>query len=152
MGTLSIPPSSAAVSARMRRTPRRDTPAELELRSLLHGRGWRFFVDRAPLASNRRKRADIVFPRYRVAVFLDGCFWHGCPIHGTAPKANAAWWRAKLDANQRRDTATNAELETAGWAVVRVWEHEDPIAAADRVERALRRRRGFRAALQKADK
>jgi DNA mismatch endonuclease, patch repair protein len=130
-----------AVSARMRRTRGRDTPAELALRSALHRRGMRFYVDRAPLPRFPRRRADIVFPRVHVAVFLDGCFWHGCPEHATWPKANAEWWRAKIEANRSRDAATNAELEAAGWAVVRVWEHSDPELAADEVAARVCERR-----------
>jgi DNA mismatch endonuclease (patch repair protein) len=90
--------------------------------------GLRFRVDVSPFAEFR-SRADILFPRSRVAVYVDGCFWHGCPTHGTWPKANAAWWRTKIEANRRRDVAVTAELISLGWAVVRVWEHEDPNTA-----------------------
>lgn len=102
------------------------------MRRLLHARGLRYRVDTAPLPGVRR-RADVVFTRVRVAVFVDGCFWHLCPVHGTSPKANGAWWRDKLEANVRRDRDTDARLAEAGWVVVRVWEHEPPAAAADRV-------------------
>jgi DNA mismatch endonuclease, patch repair protein len=129
-------PASRAVSDRMARTGQRDTAAELRVRSELHSRGLRFRVDRAPISGVRR-RADVVFTRRRVAVFIDGCFWHGCPDHGTWPKHNADWWREKINANVRRDRDTNSRLEEAGWTVVRIWEHEDPVDAADRVERAL---------------
>jgi DNA mismatch endonuclease, patch repair protein len=112
----------------MRATGRRDTPIERQIRSLLHRAGLRFRVDVSPLAV-LRSRADIVFRRSRVAVYVDGCFWHGCPTHGTWPKANATWWRAKIEANRRRDVAITAELISSGWAVVRVWEHEDPSIA-----------------------
>ena len=84
-----------------------------------------------------RRRGDIVFPRARVAVYVDGCFWHGCPEHGTWPKANAAWWRDKITANQARDRDTDHKLRAAGWTPVRVWEHESLIEAADRVTAAL---------------
>src|SRR5262245_19709050 len=124
--------SSQAASERMKQTARRDTGAELRLRRALHQRGLRYFVDRPPIASDRRRRADIVFPRARVAVFVDGCFWHGCYEHASWPKANRAWWRSKIEANRRRDTATNKSLRAEGWHVVRVWEHEDPEAAAER--------------------
>lgn len=120
----------------MARTGRRDTAHELLLRSAVHRRGLRFFVDR-PVAPGQRRRPDIVFPRAKVAVFSDGCFWHGCPEHATWPKANAEFWREKIESNQRRDRDTDRVLERAGWTVVRVWEHEDPEAAADRVVAAV---------------
>ena len=128
---------SEATRARMRRQARRDTRPELALRRELHRRGRRFFVDRAPLKGLRR-RPDLVFPRRRVAVYVDGCFWHSCPVHASSPKNNAEWWAAKLAGNVVRDRDSDARLVEAGWVVVRVWEHEDPAAAADRVERALR--------------
>jgi DNA mismatch endonuclease (patch repair protein) len=116
-------PSSPGVQKRMRATRRRDTPLELEVRSLLHRAGFRFRVDTRALPE-ARSRADIVFPKRRVAVFVDGCFWHSCPIHGSQPKANAEWWREKLAANRARDTRATLELRRAGWTVVRIWEHE----------------------------
>lgn len=124
---------------RMQGTRRRDTPAEIALRRELHRRGLRYRVDFPPLAGIRRK-ADVVFLRRKVAVFCDGCYWHGCPDHGTWPKANAAWWREKIEANKRRDRGTNAQLSSAGWTVIRVWEHEDPKLAANRIEALLRKR------------
>lgn len=122
----------------MARTGRRDTVAELRLRSELHRRGYRYRVDYPPLRGVRR-RADIVFTRRRLAVFVDGCFWHGCTEHATWPKNNAAWWRAKLEDNRRRDRDTDRRLREAGWCVLRVWEHEDPAQAAERIASALRR-------------
>jgi DNA mismatch endonuclease (patch repair protein) len=124
----------------MSRTARRDTKPELALRRLLHGRGLRFRVDRAVLA-DRRRRADIVFGPAKVAVYVDGCFWHGCPIHATWPKANAEFWREKIEANQARDRDTDKRMERAGWHVERVWEHELPQEAADRIEQIVRSRR-----------
>lgn len=123
----------------MARTHGRDTKPEILIRSELHRRGLRFRVDQAPL-SDMRRRADIVFTRQRVAVFVDGCFWHCCPMHATWPKNNAAWWRAKLETNQRRDRDTDRRLSEAGWGVVRIWEHEDALAAVDRIEALLRKR------------
>jgi DNA mismatch endonuclease (patch repair protein) len=123
----------------MRATRQRDTPLELALRSELHRRGLRYFVDRAPIQGWRR-RADIVFPRAKVAVFVDGCFWHGCPEHGTWPKTNADWWREKIETNVRRDRDTDERLEQAGWVSIRVWGHEDAACAADRVEHLVRSR------------
>ena len=119
----------------MRATRQRDTAAELAIRSALHRAGLRYLVDRRPIPESRR-RADIVFPRERIAVFVDGCFWHGCPKHGTTPRANRAWWLAKLAANERRDRDTDRCLTEAGWTVSRFWEHEDPLEVAQRI-RAL---------------
>lgn len=118
----------------------RDTKPELQLRSLLHRRGLRFRVDRRVLKGVRR-RADIVFGPARVVVFVDGCFWHGCPEHGTWPKANAKFWREKIEANRARDADTDKRLREEEWEVIRVWEHEDPEGAADRVESRVRQRR-----------
>lgn len=132
--------TDAATSARMARQRRRDTVPELALRRELHRRGARFFVDRAPI-SGLRRRADLVFPRLRVAVYVDGCFWHRCPEHATDPKRNADWWADKLAGNVARDRRTDTELTTEGWQVVRVWEHENAEAAADRVQAALETRR-----------
>lgn len=86
-----------------------------------------------------RRRVDICFPKLKVAVFVDGCFWHVCPDHSTSPMSNAAWWRDKLARNQQRDGESDAHLAARGWTVVRVWEHEDPEAAADKIEVALGR-------------
>src|SRR5207253_3299986 len=98
-------------------------------------------VDRSPLPG-LRSRADIVFGPARVAVYVDGCFWHSCPDHGTRPKANAEWWNRKLNRNQERDAETDRILQENGWEVVRIWEHEDPVAAAERVEELVRMRQG----------
>ncbi len=118
---------------------RRDTKPELAVRRAVWHRGLRYRVDDAPLPGMRR-RADMVFRRARVAVYVDGCFWHSCPEHATIPKANRDWWVDKLETNVRRDRDTDERLETAGWTVVRIWEHEDPNVAADRVETAVRPR------------
>ena len=131
-------PSSQAARVRMQHTPQRDTPCELAIRKELHRRGVRFHVNRKPLSSTRRT-ADIVFIRKRIAIFVDGCFWHQCPKHGTVPKANRAWWVNKFKANRVRDHDTNTSLKSAGWCVVRVWEHESPLRATDRIMRALAR-------------
>lgn len=125
-------PSSPAVRDQMSRLGQRDTAPELALRSELHRRGLRFRVDRAPVPGIRT-RADLVFPREKVAIYVDGCFWHGCPDHGTMPKANADFWGPKLARNKERDREIDGALAAEGWTVVRVWEHEDPVAAADRV-------------------
>jgi DNA mismatch endonuclease (patch repair protein) len=122
----------------MKSQQRRDTKPETALRSELWRRGLRYRVDFK--AVGRRRRVDIAFTRAKVAVFVDGCFWHRCPEHGSLPKANHAWWRQKLEANERRDRDTDRELIEAQWLIIRVWEHEDPIEAADRVEAAVRAR------------
>ncbi len=117
---------------------RRNTTTELAVRRLLHAWGLRYRVDYAPLPSLLRRRADIVFTRARLAVFIDGCFWHGCPKHATQPKRNAEYWAPKLARNTERDADTNAALENAGWRVLRYWEHEAPKDVAMRIERAVR--------------
>lgn len=129
---------SEAVRRSMQSNRGRDTGPELRLRSELHRRGLRYFVDRAPIKDVRR-RADLVFPRKKVAVFVDGCFWHGCPEHHTVSKTNAEYWAAKVETNRWRDRDTDALLEAEGWTVVRVWEHDAVEIAADRVERAVRK-------------
>jgi DNA mismatch endonuclease, patch repair protein len=134
-------PSSVGVSERMSRVRRRDTAPELELRSELHRRGLRYRVDRRPL-KGIPSRADLVFGPAKVAVYVDGCFWHSCPEHGTMPRSNEAFWQEKLARNQERDATTNAALAEAGWTVVRIWEHEEIAEAADRVEAAVREGRG----------
>lgn len=121
----------------MRANRRRDTRPELALRSELHRRGLRFRVDFAPV-QGLRCRPDVVFTRARVAVFVDGCFWHSCPVHGTRPTANGAWWAAKLDGNRARDRWNDAALAAEGWHVIRIWEHERPEEGADWVETFLR--------------
>lgn len=124
----------------MARTGSRDTAPEIALRRELHRRGFRFRVDR-PVLSDRRRRVDIVFGPTKVAVFVDGCFWHGCPVHATQPRANSAYWQDKIATNQHRDRDTDRQLEASGWAVIRVWEHEDPVDAAGRIEAVVRQRR-----------
>lgn len=128
--------SSPDALARMKAAKRRDTKPELLLRSALHRAGYRFRVDVA-IGPLTRRRADIVLARHRVVVFVDGCFWHGCPRHASWPKANAAWWRAKILANRARDRDTDTRLRAAGWTVIRVWEHETVEAAAARIGRRL---------------
>jgi DNA mismatch endonuclease (patch repair protein) len=133
-------PSSPDASNRMVRQRQRDTDVERALRSQLHRMGLRFRVHRRPLKGLRRE-ADIVFSSARVAVFVDGCFWHGCSAHGTWPRANAEWWRQKLETNIARDRDTDSQLREAGWEPVRVWEHERPNEAAARVAEVVSQRR-----------
>lgn len=121
----------------MQRQGRRDTAAELAIRREVWRRGLRYRIDVAPIPALRR-RADLVFTRARVAVYVDGCFWHRCPTHATLPKANSQWWLEKLDANVRRDRDTDQRLAETGWLVIRIWEHEDAGSAADMIEAAVR--------------
>ncbi|MCF7552405.1 very short patch repair endonuclease [Pseudonocardia sp. WMMC193] len=121
----------------MRSNKGRDTGPELALRSAVHALGLRYRVNARPLKGVRRT-ADLVFSRARVAVFLDGCFWHGCPEHHTVAKTNGEFWARKVSENRRRDRDTDAKLAAAGWRSVRVWEHEDPVVAAERVRAAVR--------------
>ena len=129
--------SSAVASATMRANRRRDTKPELRLRSALHRRGWRFRVDFPIVTTGRKVRPDLVFPKRKVAVFVDGCFWHSCPAHGQRPKANAPYWEHKLNLNKDRDLADTRALLNDGWEVVRVWEHEPTDRAVTMVESAL---------------
>jgi len=132
-----VPPaSSELIRRRMSTTKRRDTGPELALRAELHRLGLRYVVDRP--VDGTRGRADVVFVSARVAVYVDGCFWHGCPDHGTVPKQSREWWVAKIEANRRRDADTDARLRAAGWRVLRFWEHDDPTAAARKVLKAVR--------------
>ncbi len=117
----------------------RDTLPELAVRSGLHRRGLRYRVNARPEPALRRT-ADLVFVGARVAVFIDGCFWHGCPQHATRPQKNAEWWAAKLDRNKERDTDTSRQLEQSGWLVLRFWEHEPTEKIVDAVEDAVRAR------------
>lgn len=123
----------------MQNQRRSGTAPELALRRELWRRGLRYRVD-VPLVG-RRRRADIVFSTAKLAVFVDGCFWHSCPVHGSLPKNNAEWWQQKLDANRRRDGDSDSSLIANGWSVVRVWEHEDMRLAADRIEPLVRSKR-----------
>lgn len=121
----------------MRANRSRDTAPELAVRRQVHRLGLRYRVGTRPLPAIRRT-ADLVFRGARVAVFIDGCWWHGCPEHSTAAKTNAAFWSGKIAANRERDADTNRRLAEAGWSVVRVWEHDDPAEAALRVAEAVR--------------
>lgn len=130
-------PLDAAVSRRMRRNRKRDTRPEVALRSALHARGARFRVNLLIQLEGLAVRPDVVFTRRRLAVFIDGCFWHGCPHHGNVPRRNSDYWRPKLERNSRRDGIVNDALVGAGWDVLRVWEHEPVNEVADKVMDAL---------------
>jgi DNA mismatch endonuclease Vsr len=126
------PASDKQTQNRMKRQAGRDTKPEMLLRRALTRHGLRYRVEYAPVEGLRSK-ADIVFPRARIAVFVHGCFWHGCPDHSRPTKSNTKWWADKIAANLQRDAETIAVLEEAGWMVVRVWEHEAPGLAAERI-------------------
>ncbi len=133
--------SNPSVRAIMRANRHRDTRPELALRSAIHGMGLRFRVNARPLKSVRRT-VDIVFPKVKVAVFVDGCFWHGCDEHyRPATGANSDFWHAKIAGNKSRDADTDRKLREEGWTVIRVWEHEAPEDAALRVSDTVRTRR-----------
>jgi DNA mismatch endonuclease (patch repair protein) len=122
----------------MRGNRRTDTKPETELRCALHARGLRFRKDfRVSTEKGANTRADIVFPRQRVAVFIDGCFWHGCPEHCRVPARNREYWVAKIGRNRVRDESLTAALEESGWHVLRIWEHVPLGIAADCIEAAL---------------
>ncbi|MGW1954195.1 very short patch repair endonuclease [Streptomyces sp. NPDC001920] len=124
----------------MSRQLSKNTAIELAVRRLLHSAGLRYRVE-YPVPGMARRRIDVAFTSVKVAVLIDGCFWHGCPEHATQPKANAEWWRQKLDRNMARDAETTAHLTAAGWEVLRFWEHESAEAVALRVSATVERRR-----------
>jgi DNA mismatch endonuclease (patch repair protein) len=132
--------STPAARALMQRNRRRDSLAEVQLRSALHRLGLRFRVDH-PIrcGPSRPIRPDVVFTKARLAVFVDGCFWHGCPDHGRPPKANSNYWSAKIALNQDRDRRQASVLAAAGWTVLRVWEHEPADEAAQAIAAAWTR-------------
>lgn len=137
----SVSPSSPEASRRMARVRQRGTDVEIELRRALHALGLRYRLQ-VPLSKKPRRVADIVFIGARVAVFVDGCFWHGCPLHATWPKENAGFWRAKIEANRARDADTTRRLRELGWEVIRVWSHEDPVEAARLIHDRVLERKG----------
>lgn len=130
-------PSTPAATIIGKANRRTETKPEQRLRSELHRRGLRFRKDLLIRAGGIRTHADIAFTRRRLAVFVDGCFWHRCPEHGTSPKSNTDYWAPKLQANVDRDRRVDAALRADGWTVLRIWEHEALEAAADRVQHAL---------------
>jgi DNA mismatch endonuclease, patch repair protein len=133
--------TSPGVRRSMQSNRGRDTSPELALRRALHALGLRYRVDYPPLPTHKRRRADVVFTKARVAVFIDGCFWHGCPDHHTVAKANAAYWANKVAQNRRRDRETDELLKNAGWRTIRIWEHQSAEHAAHEIERLVRRSR-----------
>lgn len=135
-------PKASSENARrtMRANKRKDTSIELAIRRRLHASGLRYRVDHPADVSDRRRRADIVFTRAHIAIFIDGCFWHGCPEHYVEPKTNPEYWRPKIARNRARDLDSTCRLQEAGWTVMRFWEHEDPDLVASRITAAVRPR------------
>jgi len=122
----------------MRSNRRRDTAPERAVRSALHQAGLRFRVDLPiRLGDGRTVRPDVVFTKQRIAIFIDGCFWHGCPAHGTSPATNRQYWAPKIEENRRRDLRNTKELEAQGWRVIRAWGHDEPIALVERMMSAM---------------
>lgn len=132
--------SSKAALNRMKAAKTRDTAPEIALRSELHRRGLRYRIDVRPVKELNR-RADIVFRSAKVAIFVDGCFWHGCPKHGTQAKTNAEFWQNKIKRNQARDAETNQLLKRAGWKVIRVWEHENTKKVSEKIQKIVMERK-----------
>jgi DNA mismatch endonuclease (patch repair protein) len=137
-------PSSAAASAVMRANRKTGSKPEMRLRSELHRRGLRFRKNLLIRLGSLSVRPDIVFPAQRVAVFVDGCFWHRCPEHGVHPRANADYWQRKLDRNVVRDERVDTELLRAAWLPIRAWEHEAADEAADSIKQVVEERRSIR--------
>lgn len=142
-----IPPSSPEVSRRMAKVRQTGTGAEMALRRELYRMGLRYRVNFQILQKPRRL-ADVAFPGLKIAVFVDGCFWHGCPEHSTWPKKNAEFWKQKIESNQARDIDTNRKLNEIGWIVLRFWAHESPIVAANLVRNAVEATRARRSQSQ----
>jgi DNA mismatch endonuclease (patch repair protein) len=132
--------STPEARRRMQRVRQKNTLAEAVLRRELHARGLRYRIH-VPVLTKPRRVADVALNGLRVAIFVDGCFWHGCPLHATWPKRNAEFWRAKILANQERDRDTDERLHSQGWMVVRVWAHEPPDQAAGRIAKIIEERK-----------
>lgn len=126
------PPVSPAVRRNMQANRGRDTGPEMLIRSALHAMGLRFRVSQ-PLPFDRRRRADITFPRVGLYVFVDGCFWHHCSEHFVVPKTRTEFWMTKILGNEARDAETNERIRQSGGTVIRIWEHDDPIEAVNRI-------------------
>jgi DNA mismatch endonuclease, patch repair protein len=137
-------PTSKAASAVMRGNKKVDTRPELAVRRRLHALGLRYRVNHLLTLPELKVRPDVVFLRVRVAVFVDGCFWHGCPAHGTKPRSNATYWYSKILRNQERDQRIDAVLRANGWQVIRAWEHEDPNAVSKMIAYAVEAKRSAR--------
>lgn len=134
--------SSEATRKTMRGNRGRDTKTELRVRRLVHAAGLRYRVNARPEPGLRRT-ADLLFTRVKVAVFIDGCYWHGCPEHFTMPATNLDYWSGKIERNRARDLETTSLLEERGWLVLRFWEHEPPSSVAERIGQEVRARRSI---------
>jgi DNA mismatch endonuclease, patch repair protein len=132
--------STSAARAVMQGNRSRDTKPELALRSAVHALGLRYRVASRPLAGVRLT-ADLVFRSAKVAVFVDGCFWHGCPVHSKQVITNSDYWTTKIRRNQRRDATFDDALRSEGWLPIRVWEHQAPSEVALLISKAVRDRR-----------
>ena len=130
-------PRNAAATAVMRGNRSSDTKPEVILRSILHRRGARFRKGFRIVTPSLTVRPDIVFPRRHLVVFVDGCFWHGCPEHGSQPASNAEYWRQKFERNRNRDARVSEALISSGWEVMRIWEHVPPEEAAAQILQTL---------------
>jgi DNA mismatch endonuclease (patch repair protein) len=135
---------SAARSQNMAAVKRSNTAPEIQLRRALHAAGFRYRTDYPIRLGGRLIRPDIAFTRSRVAVFIDGCFWHSCPLHGQIPATNTEFWATKLEANAERDRRQNQLLTDAGWLVVRLWEHDSVDVGATAVMVAVASRKSLR--------
>jgi DNA mismatch endonuclease (patch repair protein) len=133
-------PTNHHATVTMRANRRARTSPELALRSALHAAGLRFRIDYLVRATSGSVHVDVAFPRRRIAVFIDGCFWHACPIHGEMPQSNQDYWQPKLQRNRQRDERNNDQLLGAGWRVIRVWEHEPTASSRRRIVAAVRER------------
>ena len=131
-----VPSSSPEASRLMAKVRQKGTDAEIALRRELYRRGMRYRVDYEVLKKPRRV-ADVAFPGLKIAIFVDGCFWHGCPEHATWPKQNAEFWRKKIETNRLRDADTNSRLLDVGWMVLRFWEHQSPTEATETVAQTV---------------
>lgn len=131
--------ATPGIRRRMQLQRGRNTKPEMRLRRELHRRGLRYRLDQPVVPGTKRRRVDIVFPTARLAVFVDGCFWHGCPEHGRRTHdVNGWYWPDKIAGNRQRDRDTDARLIDSGWQVIRVWEHDDAVGAADAIEAIVR--------------
>ncbi len=135
-----VSPSSHEASLRMARVRQKGTSAEIDLRKALHSKGMRYRLH-VQLLTKPRRVADIVFSSTRIAIFVDGCFWHGCPEHASWPKSNADFWREKIETNRARDADTDQRLRSLGWTVIRIWAHENADDAADSIAQIIEARR-----------
>jgi DNA mismatch endonuclease (patch repair protein) len=136
-----IQASSPEASRRMTKVRQTGTKAEMALRKALHRLGLRYRVN-FQILKRPRRIADVAFTRLKIAVFVDGCFWHACPEHSSWPKSNAEFWQQKIEANRARDADTDAKLKEVGWTVIRIWEHECPETAADAIKTVIDTKRG----------